>query len=215
VSVAWADGWASGFGGTPPTTQGPGTDRIGKAIHDVIAAAMGMDPKAVRPAGQNAPTGRVDKEFAIYQITSAEDAGFPEAEATPQAFGTATEAAFVPQYLTVSVNFYRGKSPSADAAGLPVFTTGAYDRAKRLPLRLRLTPFAELLRSYGLGFIGASEPRNLSGFADAHHESRGQVDLQFSIIALETSDVATFESFGGAVLTVEDQAGVPTTKTIT
>jgi hypothetical protein len=216
MTTAWQEGWASDYGGEPPVgLEVPGSDRLGRAIGDIIEAAMEMAPNSVRWAGQDAPTGNVGEEFATFTFIDNEDAAIPEAVNATQEDGSELEAVTVQQYLTVSVNFFRGKAPAADDEGLPVFTTAAYDRAKRLPLRLRLTTFAELLRAANIGFIGASKARNLSGIADAHRESRGQVDLYISVIASENAPVSTFASLGSTGITVENPAGGVTTKTIT
>ena len=204
MSGTWGEGWASDFGGQPiPGLEIPGTDRIGKALRDVIEAAMGMAPRTVVPADQSAPAGRVDQGFATYKIIDTKDAAWAEAENATQADGSELEAVSVPQYLTVSVNFYRGRNPKTDAAGMPIYSTGAFDQASRLPRRLQLTAFAEALRAAGLGFIGASPPRNLAGLADGHWESRGQVDLYISAVALETAPVTVFSGLGGITINVD------------
>lgn len=216
-SGTWGEGWASDFGGEPQSglVAPPGSDRMGSAIQAVIAAAMDIPSRSVRPADQAMPSGNVDGGYATYRISATEDASIPEQTNATQDDGSELEAVTVMQYLTVSVNFFRGRDPQSDDAGLPRYTTGAFDQASRLPRRLQLSAYYQMLRDAGLGFIGASDPRNLAGITDKHWESRGQIDIYLSAIALETAPVTVFSGIGTVGINVENPAGVLSTQTIT
>ena len=180
---------------------------MGVAIRALIQAAMGMPDKSVRPWGQSAPAGRTSDEFATVNVRETDDAAKAEYQIVTQDDGSTVEAIAIPQYITASVNFYRGPSPQTDASGMPIYTSGAYDRASRLPKRLQLTQFTEMMRSMGLGYIDSSKPRNLAGLADGHWESRGQVDIYFSAIAVELAPIGTFAQIGDVGIKVETPDG--------
>ncbi len=216
-SITWGEGWASDYGGAPATGTDPkpGAQRMGIAIRALIAAATGIVTSAVRPANQSAPAENNAEEFATVEITGAMDMSQPAARLERQDDGSYVDFVDVMQEITVSVNFFRGPKPKRDGAGLPVYTVGAYDRAQRLENRLKLALYTELARSMGLGFLRASRARDLSAIASGHWESRGQVDLYFCVIAQENAPIPVFSALGPTTITVENQAGVQSTKTIT
>lgn len=98
-------------------------------------------------------------------------------------------------------------------AGIARYSNAAFDRAARLEHRLRLSSSKALLRQLGLGFVNASPPRNLAALVDGDTwESRGQVDLTFTVVAREAEAVETILT---VPITVNHQApgGAETTRT--
>lgn len=214
-SITWGEGWASEYGGAPAPGATPknGTERMGIALRALIAAATGLPTSAVRPANQSAPASKPKEEFATVEITASQDMGQHEQRLERQLDGSFLDYVNVLREITVSVNFYRGPH-RVDAAGNPVYSVGAYDRALRLEARLGLSQFVELARSYRIGFLRASRARDLAAIDSAQWESRGQVDLYFSVVAQENAPVSTFAGIGPITITVDNPAGNQSTKTI-
>ncbi len=77
-------------------------------------------------------------------------------------------------------------------AGIARYSNAAFDRAARLAQRLRRSSGLALMNSLGLSFVGASKPRNLTSLEDGDTwESRGQVDLTFTVVNRESETVQT------------------------
>ena len=209
MTATWLEGWAGTYGGEPPegVAPDPGTDRMGDAIASLIALACDMDTSKVRPENQNGPTGNVGESFATYRIIATDEEAVRESSIEIQDDGTELEVITQHQVVTVSFNFYRGKNPKTDGAGLPAFTTSGFDMAKRLPLRMQLNGVVEARRDLGIGYRGAGRPRDLTSIVDAHWESRGQVDLYFTVVAQENGPISTFQAVGGTTIKVEEPDG--------
>jgi hypothetical protein len=77
-------------------------------------------------------------------------------------------------------------------AGIARYSNAAFDRAARLAQRLQLSSSLALMNELGLSFVTASVPRNLTAIVDGDTwESRGQVDLTFSVVNRETAPLQT------------------------
>ena len=89
-------------------------------------------------------------------------------------------------------------------AGIARYSNAAFDRAARLEHRLRLSSSLALMNSLGLAFVSASPPRNLAALVEGDTwESRGQVDLTFTVVARESETVQTILT---VPLTMKSQA---------
>jgi hypothetical protein len=51
------------------------------------------------------------------------------------------------------------------------------------------------LQAIGLGFIRASPAKNLTAVVDAGWEERGQIDLEFYLVAKEVQSIPTYGRF--------------------
>lgn len=184
---------------------------VSRIIRALLVAVTGLPEADVRPADQVAPSGHQSKEYVTVRIDDVDGMGTPARSHT--ATGTVpndvtTEHADQAEVMVVSVDFYRG--PNTDGAGIAKYTNKAFDRAARLPQQLALAVNVERMRAAGLGYLGASRPRNLSGVVDHTFESRGQIDLTFNVVNRESAPVETiltvpltakFQAPGGAVVT--------------
>jgi hypothetical protein len=215
VSVR-ADGWASDWGtetnGASPATD-TGADRLGRAVRELVRQVMGMPAGSVRPANQVAPRGKATEGFATVLLIQTDDAGWTE-QVISGTVGSEAQTLTVPRYVTASVQFFKGKAPLVDDAANSVYGGGGFDQASRLPSRLQLAVFVELMRTMRLGFIGASPPRDLTGLTNEQWESRGQVDLHFQVIAAEDAPIGTFGEIGEIDITVETPDGTQHSETI-
>jgi hypothetical protein len=184
-------------------------DDLNKDVRKLVRVVMGMSANSVRPADQIIPAGGQVAEFATVKVIAAPDVGWGDVSLS-EVSDVTTEHVDVLKRATVSVQFFRG--PAKDDAGLAKYTNVALDRAARLVQRLQLSASIELMNQLGLGFLGAGEPRNLTGVVDANYESRAQVDLIFSIANRESAPVQTILSVPLSI-SVQDPGGTEQTRT--
>lgn len=171
-------------------------DEANKAIRTIIRTAMGMAEHSVAPADQDSPTGAADAEFARVKIIASRDAGMPSVRTAPIGGNDddVTESVETVKIVVASVNFY--KAPPKDATGQPRYSNAAFDKASNLVARLHTAAAILAMQKAGLGFISASEPRNLTGDVDSVHESRGQIDVTFSFVHRESTVIPAITSAG-------------------
>ncbi len=216
MSAAWGDGWGSswGAGSDPSSTDAPeaATDRMNRALRVLIQSAMGMPPGSVRPANQIAPRGNQTAEFATVLIADAINEGWAETTYAVQPDTSVVESVEIQQRLYVSVQFF--KAPNKDRAGIVKYSKAAFDRASRLPNRLQLSQFSAMMQQMGFGYVSHGRPRDLTDISDATWESRGQVDLEFYVIAREAGPMDVFTSFGAGIF-VQTPDGAIHEQTIT
>jgi hypothetical protein len=175
------------------------TDAVAWLLRDVVRLALGMAANTVRPANQANPVGPADEEFATLLITSVQASPDPVVReiavtAQPTLMDFTLDDV---QTLQCSVQFFKSRGANStngmDTAGLPKYSSVAFDRAVRLPQRLLLPDSIERLFRYGIGFIDASAPKNLTAIVDALYESRGQIDLTFAVVNRETLRISIYD----------------------
>lgn len=186
-------------------------DDLAKLVRFLVAQVMGMPGKNVRPANQRVGAGQQTLERATVQITPMRDLGWGANIQTDGTAGNADEAIETLKQFTASVNFYG--QPLADASGLAKASNASFDRAARLGARLQLTSSVALMTSLGLGFICVSQARDLTAVNDANYESRGQVDVTFTVVTQEVAAIATIVS-AELDFDYQDPAGNHQTRTI-
>jgi hypothetical protein len=188
------------------------TDDLNLAVRNLVRFVLGMPDGSVRPANQTAPAGGQTKEIATVLIMDVEDVGWAASttEIDENDPTLRNEALEVPQVFTASIQFFR--SPNADAAGIAKQSTAAFDRARRLPMLLESQKNTVVMATMGLGFESASTPRDLTKLADAIWESRGSVDIRFTVIDREIFRINTMTS---VPLTTELQGPGGTVQTTT
>lgn len=157
-------------------------DDINKLIRTFIRETLAMPANSVRPANKTAPTGKQTEQFATVLVTLIEDTGHDDRKTANDAALalTVTETIIGMRKLSVSVQFFRGD---------------ALTKASKLKSRMTLSSSIDKLKAINLGFVRASQPRNLSALVDAAWEERGQIDLEFYLIATETETLNTFGTF--------------------
>ncbi len=184
-------------------------DTLNLAVRQLVRAAMAMPAKSVRPADQIAPVGGQTAPFATVKIISCEGVGWADVSLEDDGAGGTNEVLQLPDRFVASVNFYG--SAAKDAAGIARYSNEAFDRASRLSQILQLSANADRMRQIGIGFMGASQARNLSALADATWSSRGQVDLTFSVVNREIASIETILSVPFST-TVIGPDGTPQTR---
>lgn len=153
---------------------------ISRILRGIVRELLGMPANSVRPANQSyATTGGQSEQFATVLITSISDEGWDDRvlinEPSPSL--DVTEKMEGMRRMSVSVQFFRGD---------------AYTKACRLRTLLGTANATEKLKKVGLGFIQASPAKNLTDVVDTFFEERGQVDLEFYLIAAEASVLRTY-----------------------
>lgn len=141
-----------------------------------------MPENSVRPANQNAPTGAIDEQFATVLIATFEPVGqdqlMRQNDSSPST--DVIETVIGPRRCMASIQFFRGD---------------AYYKAMRLPALLSTSAAVEKMQQQGIGLIGTSPPRNLTALVDTLWEERGQIDIEFYVVAAESVSVPTYGSF--------------------
>jgi hypothetical protein len=166
----------------------PDLKTVNQKVRELIRVALDMPANSVRPANQNAPTGTMDMQFATVLITVINPTGWDDSrvenEASPSA--NVQESAVGQRHFIASIQFFRGD---------------AFTKACRLRTLLSLTNSIDKLQAAGLGFVRASAAKNLTTVVDTYWEERGQVDLEFYLVAKETVSTPTYGRFPIAVST--------------
>jgi len=167
-------------------------DAVNFLIRNVVRQALDMPANSVRPANQSYPVGKADEEFATVLLKSSEDSGWPDVVLSDNEDGTVEYALDNIVTFTASIQFFKS-AETTDAAGIPKYSSKAFDRAIRLCTRLQLPTIDELLYNYGLGFVSHTNPQNLTAEMDTMWESRGAVDITFGVANRETATAAIYE----------------------
>ena len=155
-----------------------------RLCRETIGAPVGY----FKPARQRRPVGATNYDFATVSITSSDlvsinvqrfNADNPRVYGYVPSYATQVEVVDPLDKFTASVNFYR--SGETDAAGMPIAVAQTMSRARTLVKLLESSESAERMRQYGLGYITASQCRDLSALVDGNFEDRTQVDLEFYV----------------------------------
>lgn len=156
---------------------------INRNIRRLLRAVYGIaDDDFFRPADQKAPTGTIDQQFGTVRIMAMPSEGVDVArqfdEDDPSL--NVRETIDGVRHITASVQFFRGD---------------AYTKAARLPALMRSSLAMDECRAQGLGFIRCGAPRNLTQEVDTNFEERGQIDVEFYVIAHEEISIPTYGRF--------------------
>jgi hypothetical protein len=157
-------------------------DDINKLIRQFIRETLNMAANSVRPANKTAPTGTQTEQFATVLITLIEPTGQDERKVANEASPSTnvSETITGQRHLIASVQFFRGD---------------AYTKACRLETLMSMSSSIDKLQAIGLGFIRASPAKNLTAVVDAGWEERGQIDLEFYLVAKEVQSIPTYGRF--------------------
>jgi hypothetical protein len=155
---------------------------LNRRVRDLVRSLLEMPENSVRPANQNAPTGAIDEQFATVLLTVFNPTGQDELHRQDEAAPSTNivETVIGPRRCVASVQFFRGD---------------AYYKAMRLPALLSTSAAIEKMQKHSLGLIRTSQPRNLTALVDTLWEERGQIDLEFYVVAAESVSVPTFGRF--------------------
>lgn len=160
---------------------------INTKLRGFIREVLAMPENSVRPANQNAPAGPKDEQYATVLVTLVESTGQDDyrLENEPESTNI-NETVLGQRRLVASIQFFRGD---------------AYTKACRLRTAVARPSSTDKLNALGFGFVKASAARNLTATVDTYWEERGQIDLEFHLIAQETESVPTFGRFQTSVST--------------
>lgn len=202
--------------------EAPTTDDLNTAVRNLVRAVLEMPDGSVRPANQLAPAGDQTREIATVLILAADELGTPARsveQTDPDADESTIEVLETPVRFVASVQFYRRPAINAngsrgtDATGAARYGTHAFSRAVLLGQRLQLSSSIETCARMGLCLNDVSGARNLAALVDANWESRGQVDLTFTVISRITAPIRTITTVPLTTLQQDPGDEVHTTTT--
>lgn len=157
-------------------------DDINKLIRQFVRETLAMPADSVRPANQSAPTGKETDQFATVLVSLIEPTGEDDRklqnEATPST--NVSETITGQRRLVASIQFFRGD---------------AYTKACRLNTLLSMSGSIDKLQAIGLGLIRASPAKNIPAVVDAGWEARGQIDIEFHLVAKEVQSIPSYGRF--------------------
>lgn len=154
-------------------------DQLHDSFRTYLKELLGFPNNYFRVANQNAPVG--ESPFATVLFSTIQHTGQDEHKFIPIGMtDQITEIVIGQRTLFVSVQF---------------FGASAIYNASRLKTLLTLTKSSTKLKTIGLGFIKSSQVRDLSAIVDTYFEPRGQIDLEFYLIAKETDTLETYGTF--------------------
>lgn len=168
---------------------------INLSVRRLVRMLLGMGENDVRPADQKAAAGSIGQQFATVKIINLDPVGVDTVvnrndEALPL---NVIEAVDGTRHVVASIQIFRGD---------------AYTKAARLPALLRTSAAVEKMQQLGLGFIRAGSPRNLTTQVDTNFEERGQIDIEFYVVAREEISIPTYGEFPVSIdLAVEKPDG--------
>jgi hypothetical protein len=169
----------------------------------LVRASGVSDLNFFRPYGQRAPVGDAAAPYATVRLMTSDEvsANLRQWVVTdpavagvvdPEEDHDLVEVLESFDEITVSVQFW--KDGRVDAVGRGSWGEAAHSRAASLVRRLWMTHSVEYANQLGLGFVSASQVRDLSAVVDAFNERRAQVDLTFYVTNAETFVLNTFAS---------------------
>lgn len=153
---------------------------LGRQIRELIREGLGMPANSVRPANQNGPAD-AGEQFATVLLTVLTPTGTEDERFVNQLTGNnVTETIIGQRAVLASIQFFRGD---------------AMMKASRLWQVLSLSANLEAMQNLGIGLVKASAPRDLTALESTRWESRAQIDVEFHLIAGESTSTATFGTF--------------------
>lgn len=157
-------------------------DDLNKMVRKLVREVLGLPENYVQKANQMAPTGKKSEPFATVLITMISATGEDDRKLRPEAAPSTNVQEIVAgqRRFKASVQFFR-----ADAFTL----------AQRLPGRMNLSSASAKMQALGLGYVGASDAKDLSAVIEADWEGRAQIDLEFHVMAVEVDSVPTYDTF--------------------
>lgn len=155
---------------------------INKVFRQFFRELLGMPEDSIRPANQNAPAGSRTDQFATVLITNIDGAlwGTYRLKDEDAPSLNVQESVIVQYTISLSVQFFKGD---------------AYTKAQRLGVLLQTSSAIAKMQALGVGLVGASAARNLTAVVDTYWEERGQIDLEFHLVAQEVMSVPTYGTF--------------------
>jgi hypothetical protein len=156
-------------------------DTLNDNIRAIVKAALNLPDNFVRPANQNAPTGKVSEPFATVLITTVDKSGQDSVSQENDLDGVSIDETIVGQrHIVASIQFFRA---------------GAYSLASRLGALLQGSTASGMFQQYGLGFVKVGSALNITGVVDNVYEERGQIELEFYAISEEQLTIPTYGTF--------------------
>lgn len=164
-------------------------------IRTLLAALLNIDPKSVRPANQNAPTGMLGDQFVTVLLNECAPEGVDETHQADSG-DDIIQTTVGQRHLVASVQIFRGD---------------ALSKCSRLGSLLRSSAATDLLQQQGLGLIRVGPMTNVSAVVDTLWEERGQLEVELYCISEEQ---ATIHTYGEATVTVKTETTTQSSEVI-
>lgn len=164
-------------------------EEVNKRVRKLVREILAMPENSVRPANRNAPaSGPKSDQFATVLITPMGGEGWDDQrfEDLPGPAKLVRETVQGLRRFSASVQFFRGD---------------AYTKAERLSILLQASGSVSKMQAVGLGLVRVSSARDLTAVVDTFYESRGQIDIEFYLVADEKIDILTYGEFPISVST--------------
>lgn len=149
-----------------------------RKLRELIRLLYAMPENSVRPAPNNAPTGK--EPYATVQIIFSDSQGTAEERLANATGNDVTSTKSSHTNVVCSVQFFRDNAKS---------------RAMSLETVMQSQFAIDFLRKNGIGFVGTSVFRDLSALVDTQWEQRAQVDLELSCIISDARTLPTYGTF--------------------
>lgn len=165
-------------------------------IRLLIRTALGWPANSVRPAYQNAPTGKNSDKYATVLLTNFIGSGWDANRLTDDTATTVIVSDTVGQrQVTAQVQFYR---------------TDAYKTAAALSALLQKQSVIQSMADTGVGLVRVGQVTNVSKVINTKWEEQASVNVDFNVISLETETLTSFNKFP-IQITPETPAGTQST----
>ena len=165
---------------------------VNKRIRTLIRTLLAMPENSVRRANQTAPTGSQSEQFATVFISWINRTGWDDLTLKNQIAPSldVDETVVGQRHLSASIQFFRGD---------------AYTKAQRLEALLQTSKAISAMQAANLGLVRIGQARNITGLVDTYWEERGQIDIEFHVIADEITALPTFGRFPIQINTETEQ----------
>lgn len=167
-------------------------------IRLLIRTALDWPANSVRPAHQNAPTGKNSDKYATVLLTNYIGSGW---DANRLKNDTATDGIVSDtvgqRQVTAQVQFYR---------------TDAYKTAAALQALLQRQSAIQLMADMGVGLVRIGQVTNVSQVINTKWEEQASVNVDFNVISLETEVLTAYNKFP-IQITPDTPAGIQPTIT--
>jgi hypothetical protein len=179
-------------------------DSVNTAFRGIITALLGLGTDVMRPANQNAPTGKLTTSKTINVTT--DGVTVPVTVTTINQWGTVllshinqvgedirTQLSVADSDPPTSIEIIQGQRRVT--ASVQFFRGNALHQANRLKALFKTTSGVMAMQDAGLGLIRVGPVLNVTQFVDSYEEERAQVEIEFYAIAAEVAPLETVNQF--------------------
>lgn len=166
-------------------------------IRWLIRTALDWPENTVRPAYQNAPTGKNSDFYATVLLTNLTGSGWDANRLANDSATAGLKSDTVGQrQATAQIQFYR---------------SGAYKTASALSAILQRQSTIQAMADIGIGLVRVGQVTNVSNVINTTWEEQASVNVDFNVISLETETLDAFTKFPIQIKPESPSGGNPIT----